>query len=347
MKRAVIVGAGVGGLTTAIALRAIGWKVSIYERWPEVVAEGTALGIQPDAQAGLASLGLGADLHKRTVPYRQAQVRRPDGRRLAGLPLERIERRAGTPVRMLSRASLIEMLLRQVDPATISTGVEITDPSALRVCHDLVIGADGVRSTVRQAFFGDETRPRYAGIVAWRGVIEGYQPPHYGETWGHGQMFGMTPQAPGVTNWYAAVRVPEGNDESLDDLRARFANWHDPIPRVLAEADDGAVLRHEVHELAPPPASYVKGNVALIGDAAHAMAPALGQGACQALLDAIELADRLHASAGDVARALRSYDARRRPAAQRIVTASRWMTRVAVAGRLTGARDLLMRLLPA
>ncbi|GAA2811075.1 FAD-dependent oxidoreductase [Nonomuraea dietziae] len=153
MRKAVIVGAGVGGLTTAIALRAIGWEVSIFERWPRIVAEGTALGIRPDAQAGLAGLGLGERLRERTVPYLRAQIRTPGGRRLADLPLDRIQRRGGAPVRMLSRVSLIEMLVQEVDPATISTGVEITDPAALRADYDLVVGADGVRSAVRQAFF--------------------------------------------------------------------------------------------------------------------------------------------------------------------------------------------------
>lgn len=346
MKRAVVVGAGVGGLATAIALRAIGWDVTIFERWPRIVGEGTALGIHPAAQAGLAGLGLEKELHERTVPYRRAQIRAPDGRRLADLPLRRIERRGGTPVRMLSRVSLIEMLAERVDPATISTGVEITDPAALRAEYDLVVGADGVRSAIRRAFFTGATGPRYTGVVAWRGVIEGFTPPAYGETWGRGRMFGMTPQAPGVTNWYAPVRTPEGVKESLDDLRARFADWHDPIPHVLEAMGEGSVLRHEIYELAPPLPSYVTGNVALIGDAAHAMAPALGQGACQALLDAVELATCVQAHPDDIPFALRSYDARRRRATQRIVTASRWMTRLAVAQRLTGPRNALLRMLP-
>ncbi|PZG24518.1 hypothetical protein C1I98_35535 [Spongiactinospora gelatinilytica] len=262
MKRAVIVGAGVGGLTAAIALRAIGWEVSIFERWPQINAEGTALGLRPDAHAGLAALGLGERLRERTVPYRRARIRTPRGRHLADLPLGRIEGRGGAPVRMLSRVALIEMLLEEVDRSTISTGVE-----------------------------------------------------------------------------------PAGVRETLDDLRAHYAGWHDPIPRLLAAADDDSVLRHEVYD-APPLTSYVTANVALVGDAAHAMTPALGQGACQALLDAIELAACLREHPGDVAPALRAYDARRRPAAQRIVTVSRWMTRLAGSARLAGPRDALMRLLP-
>ncbi|GAA3167518.1 FAD-dependent monooxygenase [Nonomuraea salmonea] len=190
-----------------------------------------------------------------------------------------------------------------------------------------MVGADGLRSTVREACFGATVRPRYAGIVAWRGVAR-FNPPSYGETWGAGQVFGITPQEPGATNWYAAVATPEGHRETLDELRARFAGWHDPITRLLAEADEEAVLRHEIYDLSPRLKSLIAGNVALVGDAAHAMTPSLGQGACQALLDAAALTMCLE-SAGDVGSALRAYDARRRRPAQRVVAMSRQMTRLA------------------
>ncbi|MER6174294.1 FAD-dependent monooxygenase [Streptosporangium sp. NPDC001681] len=344
---AVIVGAGIGGLATAIGLRMAGWEVTVLERWPRIVSAGTALGIRPDAQAALDRLGLGEELRRRTVPYRDALIRAPHGRHLADLPLRRIERRGGSPVLMISRVSLMEMLLRAVGETTIRTGTQITDPVTLHEEHALVVGADGLRSAVRAAYFDAAPRPRYSGIVAWRGVT-GFEPPSFGETWGPGQVFGITPQEPGSTNWYAAVATPQGRRESLDELRARFAGWHDPIPRVLAEAGEETVLRHEIHDLSPRLRSFVTGNVALVGDAAHAMTPSLGQGACQALLDAAALADLLAAprTPADVAIALRAYDARRRRPAQRLVTMSRWMTRLAGTGRLSGARNALLRVLP-
>lgn len=340
---AAIVGAGIGGLATAIGLRRIGWDVTVLERWPKINSEGTALGIRPDAQAALAQLGLREELLRRTVPYRQAVIRTPQGERIAGLPLERIERKGGAPVLMLSRISLMNMLVDALGDTAAKTGTKITDPEALRGQYDLVVGADGLRSTVREAYFGATVRPRYSGIVAWRGVAR-FNPPSYGETWGAGQVFGITPQEPGSTNWYAAVATPEGHRETLDELRARFAGWHDPIPRLLAEADEEAVLRHEIYDLSPRLKSLIVGNVALVGDAAHAMTPSLGQGACQALLDAAALTTCLHA-AGDVRSALRAYDAQRRRPAQRVVAMSRQMTRLASHHR-EGPRNILMRLLP-
>jgi 2-polyprenyl-6-methoxyphenol hydroxylase-like FAD-dependent oxidoreductase len=144
---------------------------------------------------------------------------------------------------------------------------------------------------------------------------------------------------------YLMANAPEGSRCGLDELRARFAQWPDPIPALLASAGDDALLQHDTYEL-PRLGSFVSGRVALLGDAAHAMTPNLGQGACQALEDAVTLAacvDRAGVRAG-----LAAYDRARRPRTQMLARRSRqvgapahWTSPV-----LTTARDTVIPLLP-
>ncbi|MEU9147952.1 NAD(P)/FAD-dependent oxidoreductase [Streptomyces sp. NPDC048349] len=346
---AVVVGAGVGGLATAIGLRRAGWTVTVLEGRTALERYGTAFGIHPTAQSALERLGLGEVLRAHAVPYREAGIRRPDGRVLAALPLGRIERKAGRPELLISRPRLIDALLAGLDGAggaQLVYGQRLTDPAALEA--DLVVGADGINSAVRAAHFGRSSRPRTTGSVAWIGIA-GFETGVYGETWGEGRFFGMTPVEPGRTNWYATVpdapTAPGAN--AADALRAAFAGWHDPIPRVLAETDPATWIRYEMRHLHPALPSFVaSGRVALVGDAAHAMTPNLGQGACTALLDA-EALTRAVATAGPDAlpAALRAYDAERRRSAQRVALGSRTLHRF-VTARRPGLRDALVSLLP-
>ncbi|MFI8388420.1 FAD-dependent oxidoreductase [Streptomyces sp. NPDC085540] len=337
---AVVVGAGVGGLATAVGLRRAGWKVTVLERRTALERYGTAFGIHPTAQAALDRLGLGDALRARAVPYRGARIRRPDGQVLAALPLERIERRAGRPELLISRPHLIDALLAALDRLggeRIAYGRHLTDPTALAA--DLVVGADGIHSAVRTAHFGRSAGPRPIGTDAWIGIA-GFETGVYGETWGAGRFFGMTPVEAGRTNWYAAVP----GATTAQEAREALADWHDPIPRVLAGTDPATWIRYEVRHLYPALPSFVAdGRIALVGDAAHAMTPNLGQGACTALLDA-EALTRAVAAAGPAGLpgALRAYDTERRRSAQRVAFASRNLHRF-MTGRHPALRDALVR----
>lgn len=345
-RSAAVVGAGVGGLSAAVGLARAGWSVTVLERWPEVVGTGAALGLWPEAQTALAELGLGPALDAVAVPYLGAALRDPTGRRLTPLPLARIRRRTGRDVVLTSRVTLVRLLLEAATAAGVAvrTGTAITDPDGLAAGHDVVVGADGLRSAVREAYFPGAAAPRDAGFTAWRGSVAG-ETGAYGETWGAGRVFGLTPMEPGRTNWYAAVRGEQPRADAataLRDLRDGYAGWADPIPAVLAATDPASLLQHRVFDLAPALPSYVSGNAVLLGDAAHAMTPMLGQGACQAVVDGVALAGELR-DADDVATGLRRYDARRRPVTQRLVTASARAARVSLAQRHLGARDALLR----
>ena len=221
-----------------------------------------------------------------------------------------------------------------VDGALHAQGASLEGP--------LIIGADGVGSAVRDAVVPG-VAPRPAGYGAWRAVAQTGEktPSRASETMGRGKRFGIAPLRGGRTYWFAVPSRDDGNDE----LEEEFADWHQPIPELLTMTPATERSYLPLYDLAPLPTWHC-GNIVLIGDAAHATTPNLGQGAAQALEDVAVLASSLRDR--PLTAALDAFERCRKRRAESIVRQSRAMGRVAQAANpaVAGLRDLFARHTP-
>ncbi|WP_200834278.1 FAD-dependent monooxygenase [Amycolatopsis alkalitolerans] len=288
--------------------------------------------------------------------------------------LDALEAMFGVPAFALHRADLHQLLTDSVQDAELRTGHRVLNiaqrpdgratvtyerpdgesTATAEVTADLVVAADGLHSTIRTTLLPAYPGPAYAGYVVWRGIVPAeraaaLEQHAVTETWGRGQRFGIVPLTDGRTYWFAAASAPAGThtDDELAGLQTRYRDWHRPIPELLAATPPAAVLRHDIYYLRQPLPTYVANRVALLGDAAHAMTPDLGQGACLALEDAATLAG--FAREPDIDAALRRYDHARRPRTQRLVRESARIGRIAAWSHPAAAafRNALVSLIPA
>lgn len=351
--KAIIVGGGIGGLSAAVAFHTRGWQVEVLERAPEFTEIGAGLSIQPNGLRALDALGLGESLRADGLADPVAGIRGASGRWLVRNDVELLTRRFGQWA-TVHRADLIDRLRAALPAAALRADIDVghvrPDGSVIHGdgvgSADLVVGADGVHSVTRRSLWPYSPGPRYVGYTTWRFLA----PPHpvdgSVEVWGTGERFGYVPMTDGRVYCYVIANAPAGSRIGLEHLRERLAHWHEPIPSLLRSVRPEAVQQHDTYEL-PELGAYVRGKVAVIGDAAHAMTPNLGQGACQALEDAVTLAAAVDMHG--VAAGLEVYDRERRPRTQMIARKSRQVGAPAHwrFAPLTALRDAALSYVPA
>lgn len=368
-QHAVVVGAGIGGLGAALGLRKVGWRVTVLERAQRFAPVGAGITLMPNALRALDELGVGAEFRELAPVQTSGGLRSGSGRWLSRWDGAAVQQLLGAPMIALHRAQLHEMLRNALPPESVRTGVEVvgvdvTDGGRLRVQHtdpadvddaDLVVAADGIDSRLRTQLWPEVPGPAYCGVTTWRGIAPAPPGPplEVTQSWGRGSEFGVVPLADGRIYWFGAVEAPPGAfvDDERGAARARFGDWHRPIPELIDTSD--VVLHHDIEHLPALPRSFVRGRVVLLGDAAHAMTPHLGQGGCQALEDGVVLAAVLaegrDVEAADVGGALARYDQQRRPRVEAVVRAAAQLRRM---NALTdpfavAARNTLVRLTPS
>lgn len=343
-----MVGGGIGGLAAAVGLRRAGWTVRVLERSAAPGEVGAGISLWGNALAALEALGVAGSIRALGTMAGEGGIQTPRGRWLSRSSGAAMHREHDVSVLMVHRTELHRELRAALPDDVVSSGTMVTavtqDEAGVRVQHtgsdgdhtltaDLVIGADGVRSRTRCALWPDAPAPEYAGFTAWRGVTdEAFSLDCQSQTWGRGAEFGATQLVDGRVYWFGTANAPEGaaaEDEHAEVLR-RFGAWHPPIAEVIEATSPAAVLRHDIYQHPRPLPPFTGGRVALLGDAAHAMTPGLGQGACVTLEDAVTLAAEL-AAGSDVTTALRRYDAVRRPRTEAVAKQSAQMSRMAQA----------------
>ena len=321
-----ILGGGVAGLALAATLDPAAYDVTLVERKPGHSRVPTAFGIWPFALEALDRIRLADGLRARGLLLTSGVITADSARR----PVTMTARDVTTW--LITRPALLELLDESVPGSVEREQRHVDDATALR--GDLVVAADGARSVVRTRIWGDE--PRDTGVVAIRGVLETAPDiplDRMCEFWGDGMLFGVGPNrlSHGTgTNWYASARRDEeAPADALAWAREAYAGFPALVRTTLAAADPGRTVVNTILE-SRRPRGLVRGRYVLIGDAAHAMSPNLGRGACEAMVDAIVLGEALNAHGPDGAR---HYERARLRPGQRTRAAAAMARRLALSER--------------
>ena len=315
--RVLIVGAGVAGLSLARALQQRGLTAEVVERVSEWEAAGAGLYLPGNAVRGLGELGIGSAVAARASPIGRQRLLDHRGRLLADIDVDRFWDGVGRCI-AIERSELHQALLDAVGDVTVRLGTSVTEVGegpAPQVTfsdgstgsYDVVVGADGVRSTIRQIALRGPTA-RYVGQASWRFVVDGFpEIRDWTVMLGRGRAFLTVALGQGLVYCYADLNTDDPNGAADTDWRESFADFADPVPRLLDHGADAYFA--PIEEVVTP--AWTTGRVVLVGDAAHASSPNMAQGAAMAVEDALVLAELLTADQS-VEQALAGYEQKRR-----------------------------------
>jgi 2-polyprenyl-6-methoxyphenol hydroxylase-like FAD-dependent oxidoreductase len=343
--KVLIVGAGIGGVTAGIALRAKGIDVEIYEAAAQQRSPGTALGLASNAAKVLRALGIDLAAADCGQALECFELRTAVGKLIRSLPVRAITGELGDPIVSIHRNDVMRILQKAAGDLPVLYGAEVVDfkiggggvsvtcADGRRAHADVLIGADGIRSVVRAKLSG-EFQPTEYGYVCWLATTSFSHPRmvrgYCGHYWGRGQRFGLIDIGKGTAYWWGTKNMPAARAREWDvgkaEILATFANW---APEVTA-----AITQTPAHVIVSVPAQdrpfldrWGSGPVSLIGDAAHPMLTSIGQGAGSAIEDGYVLAETL-ASVPDPVAALRRYENLRYGRARTLVKTSRRLSRL-------------------
>lgn len=338
-SRIAIIGAGIAGLVAASALQNLGFRPRVYERATELGEVGAGLTLSPNATHALNSIGFAKALEELGMRPDQASVRHWQSGELK-IAISRGEEMIetfGAAYNHIHRADLHSMLVNKVlasDPKAIHLGaefvavreldsiteIEFKDGSSVQA--DVVIGADGLRSSVRAALFGSD-QPRFTGYIAFRGLVpmerlpsDVVKLPSSCLSTGHDRSFARYLIRDGQLLNFVALAERDGWREegwsipaSTDEVLEEFAGWHEDVQTIIRSAPAESLFKWALFDREPL-WEWTRGHVTLMGDAAHPMLPFLGSGAAMAIEDAVILA-RCFDSSTSIDEALRRYVAAR------------------------------------
>lgn len=361
-----IVGGGICGLTTALAFEQRGWTPTVYEAASQYRPIGAGLLLQTNALLVFDRLGIADRICTAGVPLSDSVIRSSSGRILNRFDLNQVERsQFGYGFVAIHRAELQRILLEELD-TEVRTGmaceaVSTTNPptanfaDGTQIQPDILIGADGINSTVRDGIAAD-IEPHALDSIVYRAVTTVDLPDEYRaqgiEVWGTGTYTGGAPIDADWFYWFATAPGPEPSDstepaEMMATLRDRYADYPEPIPTVVDSLDSNDIFVTDLKDI-PPLDTWHRGSVVIAGDAAHGMLPFAGQGAAQAIEDAIALVHALDTH-DKLAPAFEAFEAERKPRADRIQTESHRLGALGTIQSRVGsqARNLAVKLLPS